>query len=89
MKHVIKNNGYSELYSSKKYTNSLLKTLYGIGISHDQAKSIAESISKKTDTWLSDKHEVTSLDIRVFTEKQLAKHSPQAAIVYKKYSNLW
>ena len=89
MKHIIKNKGYSELYSHTKYETSLLKTLYGVSITPKQAKTIANSICQAADSWLDNKHEVTSLDIRVFTKEQLAKYSPEAAILYKKYGNIW
>ncbi len=89
MNHIVKNKGYSELYSRTKYENSLLKTLYGVRVTRNRAKTIADSVCLEADAWLRDKHEVTSLDIRVFTQKQLAKHSPEAAILYKKYGDIW
>ncbi len=89
MKHIIKNSGYSELYSRDKYKNSILKTLLAVPVPQQQAHIIADAMCHTTDKWLHNKHEVSSLDIRVFTQKQLAEHNADAALLYKKYGNIW
>lgn len=89
MRHIVKNSGYSELYSRDKYKNSILKTLHAVPVGQQQAQVITDAICHATDTWLRNKHEVSSLDIRVFTQKQLAEHNADAALLYKKYGDIW
>ena len=88
-KHVVKSSGNSQVYSREKHYRSIQKTLFSVGLSKHDVQQISESVESATEEWLANKHEVTSLDIRVFTLNQLQMHHPEAALVYKKYGQIW
>jgi len=87
--HVTKKSTNVELYSSTKYTNCLELTLRAAGYTKDQKSKIISDVMNALTDWLKNKNEVSSLDIYSFTEKYLSKHYKKAALVYKKYQDIW
>lgn len=89
MKHLRKNNGKVETFNSKKLASSIEKALLSNHYSQAQARQIAQEVTKNVVEWLSQKTEVTHLDIRYQAAKNLNKYDKNAALLYKKHKDLW
>jgi transcriptional regulator NrdR family protein len=71
MKRVIKANGASENYSSKKLERSVALVCKSNFADQDQAQKWAKSTTTQLETWLSDKDTITSHEIRTQAAKIL------------------
>lgn len=87
--HVTKKSTNVELFNASKYKKCLGNTFYAAGYSIEQADNNIKETFKALEGWLKNKHEISSLDLYTFTEKYLNKHYKKAALVYKKYKEIW
>lgn len=89
MIHVIKSSGTSEEYVAAKQQLSIVKSLLAVHEEPGTTERIAAAVMDRVTLWLANKHEVTSLDLRTVSANELAKHNKDAAVVYKKYKDIW
>jgi len=89
MKHVIKNTGKVQSFNSKKLAKSIEYTLLSNHYTPEQAKTIAQKVTQNVVEWMTKKTEVTYIDIRTQSAKQLAKIDNNVAFLYKKHKELW
>jgi transcriptional regulator NrdR family protein len=85
--HIIKAGGNrpSELYSRKKLHASLVAALISVRTHDGDAHTIANSVCNAVESWLEQRPEVTSSDIRTTATKRLEHYNPDAAYTYKQY----
>ena len=88
-KHVLKTSHQVELFSPQKYSHSIGRTLQATGMAKAKQSALVETMGDKMHAWLKNKSEVSSKDIFVFTHKELALHSKEAATIYKNYREIW
>lgn len=69
-------------FSSDKLKNNLLLNAQAINIPEGQAFQIADIVCKDVETWLKNRTEVTSSDIRRVTTKSLGKLHKGLAYFY-------
>jgi transcriptional regulator NrdR family protein len=82
MKYVIKYRGRSEQYDSKKVFASVYRTCLSCDLDHKRASTIAKQVTANINTWLNNKTEVSSNDIRAQVHKSLTKLNKQAGYLY-------
>ncbi len=82
MKYVIKRDGHTETYDPTKTHASIYATLLATGEPHTQAQLITHRVVSSIDAWISNKHEVTTHDIRAEITRHLSIIRPQAGHVY-------
>ena len=75
----------SESYIREKLHASIIAACLSVRTPSGQAQSIADAVCSSVDTWLVDKSEITSQDIRIITTKHLHTHHPDAAYMYEQY----
>jgi transcriptional regulator NrdR family protein len=85
VKHVIKTSGKIEDFSITKLQKSVQASLHAV----HSADDATEEVIQKVVEWLKNKHEVSSLDIRTFVAKELAKYNKDAAVLYKNHRDMW
>ncbi len=82
MKHIIKRGGHSELYDVRKLYASVFASCVSVRESVGSAELVADKVCKEVETWLKDRHEVTSSDVRRTAAKHLEAFNPDAAYIY-------
>ncbi|MEI6054373.1 MAG: hypothetical protein WCQ49_03345 [Candidatus Saccharibacteria bacterium] len=75
----------SETFKRNKLYKSLVSVCMSVKIPQGQAEDIAGSVCDKVITWLKDKSEVTSNDIRTAAAKHLKKLHQEAAYLYEQH----
>jgi len=84
---IIKRGGAreSERFLRQKLHASIVSACQSVGTPVGQSEAIAHSVCDSVISWLKDKPEVTSHDIRKITGKHLQVHHPDAAYMYEQY----
>lgn len=82
---IIKLNGKTQDFDAKKIENSIKKSCLAVNSSLGEADKYAKLISQQVNRWLKNKAEVTSLDLRNRSTKELQKYHPDAAEFYENY----
>lgn len=84
---VVKRSGMrsSERFVREKLHASIIAACLSIKTPAGQAESIAHAVCNNVMSWLENKPEVTSHDIRTAVSKHLSVHHPDAAYMYEQY----
>lgn len=89
MKHVIKDSLAIQAYSESKLIKSIERTLRSEGYSTASAAKNAKIVTVAVRSWIDNKTQITSLDIRRQATKALEAFDPHAALLYKKHKQIW
>jgi hypothetical protein len=81
---VVKRTG-AQGFMREKLHASVVAACLSVRTPVGQAESIAGSVCDNVMSWLQDKPEVTSQDLRIVTAKHLHIHHPDAAYMYEQY----
>ena len=79
---IIKRNGTSEPFDRHKLHKSIVAACLSVHAPHGQAETTAHSVCDEVVTWLQNRPEVTSQDIRNTATKFLKRFHPEAAYLY-------
>lgn len=88
MQRVVKNNRQTQPYQRHKLERSVQQACLSVREFVGSAELTAEQVCQAVDTWLSDKHEVTSSDLRRIASQQLTSYNPAAAYVYATHNEI-
>ena len=84
---VFKSNGRdTEPFAVEKLRRSVYAACLNVRAPEASAKATTEMVCNDVIKWLSDKQEVTSLDIKDKTTEFLQKYHPEASYIYEQYS---
>jgi transcriptional regulator NrdR family protein len=85
---IIKQGGRrpTESYSSNKLKRSVEAACLAVRTPDKSTDTITDIVRQEVESWLKNKQEVTSYDIRVITIRSLQKHNPEAAYLYEQYT---
>ncbi len=89
MKHIVKRHGRTETYDDRKLYASVFSACQAVRLSSDNAELIADKVVADVQTWIAQKHEVTSNDIRAQAAKSLKPYDPDAAYMYLHHRVVW
>lgn len=89
MKHVIKTAGNIQNFSVTKLEKSIASSLVAVHAPSEDIPNITTQVCATVTAWLENKHEVSTIDIRTATAKELAKYNKDAAVLYKKHKDIW
>lgn len=83
--YIVKRQGKrpTEAYSNKKLHASIVATCLSVHAPDGQAEATAKAVCAAVESWLDDKPEVTSEDIRRKASTILSQYHPEAAQLYK------
>jgi transcriptional regulator NrdR family protein len=82
--HVVHRAGNTEAYDERKLYASIYSALLAVKEPSGSAELIAERVCRDVAGWLSDKHEITSGDIKRHAYKFFRLLHPDAAKIYLK-----
>ncbi|HEX9679524.1 MAG TPA: ATP cone domain-containing protein [Candidatus Saccharimonadales bacterium] len=82
MKHVVKRQGHTEEYDSRKLYASVYAACLSVRATTGEAELVAEKVVAHVDDWLKNKHEVTAHDIRRIAAKHFRPYNANAAYMY-------
>ena len=87
---VVKRMGsrHSEPYDEKKLRRSIELACGSVKLPEGVARDTSQQVAKAVNSWLANKQEVTSSDIRRIATKTLSIVSPEAAYLYKHYHQM-
>lgn len=83
VRYIVKRKGHTEPYDRGKLHASICSVSLASGEVFWDIDLIAEETLQDVEAWLEAKHEVTSNDIRRIAADALAKHSGDAAHLYR------
>lgn len=85
LSYVVKRQGKrpTEAFEREKLHASILAACLSVHTPEGQAEANADAVCDVVTSWLGDKPEVTSEDIRRKAAEALARHNPEAAHLYK------
>ena len=89
MKHVVKRRGHTETYDDRKLYASMYAACLVTRETPEAAELVAEKVVKDMESWLNDKTEITSKDIRKHAAQFLHAYNADAAYAYMHYRTLW
>jgi transcriptional regulator NrdR family protein len=89
MKHIVKRGGRTETYDERKVYASVYAACVSVRETPETAELIADRVSKDITTWLQQKSEVSSRDIRANTGRLLQNLNEHAAFMYTHHRILW
>ena len=89
MKHIVKSNKRVQDFSMQKLQKSIMYSLQAVHATDEEIEHAVFQVSGAVSSWLDNKHEVTTKDIRTFTTRELAKYNKDAVVLYKKHKDLW
>ncbi|MGY4893676.1 MAG: hypothetical protein ACO1N2_03225 [Candidatus Saccharimonadota bacterium] len=83
--HVVKNGGrrHPEVFSAEKLHKSIVGALLSSGGPSGHAESIARRVVGDVSTWLENRPEVTSADLRRVAARSLKTYHPDASYLYE------
>lgn len=81
-KRVIKRKRHTEHYQREKLHRSIHSACLSVREFAGSAELTAEHVCNHVETWLENKLEVTSHDLRLAAGKYLEQYNPAAAVVY-------
>lgn len=82
-KRVVKRKRHTEQYQREKLQKSIHASCLSVRDFVGAAELTAEKVCDHVESWLEEKHEVTSSDIRRIATTALQTYSPHAAYVYQ------
>lgn len=82
MKHIVKRHGHTELFDDRKLYASVFASCLAVREPIGGAELIADKVVSDVVSWIENKHEVTSNDIRVQAAKHLHTYHEDAAYIY-------
>jgi len=85
MKHIVKRAGHSEEYDPKKLYASVYCASLSVREPVGSAELIAQKVVDELGSWITNKHQVTSDDIRRMAAKHLVGINPDAGQIYKNH----
>ncbi len=85
--HIVKRDGRrpTESFQPDKLHRSIVAACLSARASHGQAEHIARKVVEEVETWLKDRPEVTSHDIRRVAGKHLERHHHDAGYLYQQH----
>ncbi len=86
--HIVKRGGHSEPFDERKVYASVFASCQAVRVTQQVAEMIAESVGKDMALWLTDKHEVTSHDIRLQAAKALRNYNSDAGWILINHRNI-
>ncbi len=86
--HIVKRAGHTEPYDERKLYASVYAACLSVREEEQTAEMIADRVSKEIGSWLDNKHEVTSHDIRSHAAVHLAHYNDDAAWILKHHRNI-
>lgn len=86
--HIVKRGGHSESYDERKLYASVYSSCIAVRESAPTAELIADKVCQDVGGWLSNKHEVTSADIRKMASVSLHDYNQDAAWIYRHHRNV-
>jgi len=89
MKHIVKRNGSTEVYDTKKLYASIYASCLSVHESATVAELAAQKITDDVNSWLAKKTEVTADDIRKTAGKYLSEFNPHAGYLYLHHHIMW
>lgn len=81
-RRVVKRKKHTEHYQRDKLESSVISACLSARDFAGAAELTAQHVCDQVETWLEDKLEVTSRDIRLITGEYLSAYNPAAAHVY-------
>lgn len=85
MKLIVKRQGHTEAYDSKKIYASVYSAVLSVRGPAATAELVAQEVTDGISDWVKNKHEVTSNDIRRVAAEHLRLLNPDAAHIYKNH----
>lgn len=85
---IIKRQQHAEPYQREKLHRSVHAVCLSVRDFIGAAELTAEHVCNHVETWLHDKVEVTSFDIRRTAAQALVVYSPDAATLYKTHTDI-
>jgi len=84
---IIKHGGkrQSERFMREKLHTSIVAACLSVRTPEGQANGIAHAVCDAVITWLQQRPEVTSHDIRLVATRHLKSHHPEAAYLYEQH----
>ncbi len=82
MKHIVKRAGHAETYDERKLYASIYSICLSVMVPVGTAEIVAKEVTADVNSWIKDKQEVTSNDIRAQATKSLKSYSLDAAYMY-------
>ena len=89
MKHIIKRAGHIDIYSHKKLFESIYATCLAVNESEQDATLTANKVCDTLESWLANKNEVTSSDLRHQAGKYLSSLNHHAGYLYLHHRIMW
>ena len=86
--HIVKRAGHTEDYDERKLYASIYTSCVAVRESAPTAELIASKVCEDVGGWLSNKHEVTSKDIRKMASISLHEYNHDAAWLYRHQRNI-
>lgn len=87
-KHIVKRGTHSEAYDERKLYASIYSSCLSVREPAATAELVASKVCEEVDGWLSNKHEVTSADIRKMASISLHNYNQDAAWIYRHHRNI-
>ena len=75
----------SEAFERAKLKASILAACLSVKTPEGQAESIAHAVTEAVISWLEQRPEVTSQDLRIVAARHLKAHHPDAAYLYEQH----
>lgn len=90
MTHIIKRRGAREFenFSRSKLHKSIVAACLSVHAIEGSAETAATAVCNAVDTWLKQRPEVTSEDIRRVATRTLEQHNPDAAYYYAQHKHI-
>lgn len=86
--HIVKRGGHTQPYDRNKLYASIYTSALSVHESVGVAELLAETVVQTFETWLGNRHEITSVDIRRVATEALAQHNEDAAYMYRHHRNI-
>ena len=88
MNFIIKNNGQTEAYDSRKLERSLVEAFKMTKSPAGQTEHFTEYVLTEFQKWIQDKPEITSSDINRQVGKILDNIDPNTAYIFKNFKSI-
>ncbi len=86
--HVVKRRGHTEEYNDKKVYASVYSAALNCEYGEIKAEKIAKTITKEITSWIKNKKQVASNDIRLQITSYLKKIDEDVALMYRHHLDL-
>lgn len=90
MTHIVKRRGARqyESFSREKLQKSIIAACLAVNASEGSAETAAKAVGDAVESWLAQRPEVTSEDIRRVAARTLTIHDPDAAYYYTQHKHI-